>query len=241
MSNKPIIGITTNALFKPVGNTDGKWITYNNVEYEKAILRVGGIPLLLPVTSDLEVIKAQLDLCQGILLAGGDDLNPLTYSEEPTKLLGETNMATDRCHLAIAHYALITQKPLLGICRGMQVLNVACGGNVYQDLSEYPRERFKHTQTAPRFECCHSISTLEGSLLNQLLGATLQVNSFHHQAIHRLGTKVTDTAWSKDRIIEGIELDDYPFGVGVQWHPEIMLASDNKMLTLFETFISACI
>lgn len=237
---KPIIGITCNSLFKPVGTTDGKYITFNNREYETAILKAGGIPLLLPLITDTTILQSQVNLCHGILLAGGDDINPLLYGEEPTKFLGETNMLADKCHLATAKYALQRQKPLLGICRGMQVLNIACGGNVYQDISEYPRERYKHSQTAPRSQCCHTISTEENSLLHTLLGTTLQVNSFHHQAIHKLGKNINDTAWSKDRIIEGIELTDYPFAIGVQWHPEIMLTEGDLMLPLFEAFIHAC-
>lgn len=237
---KPIIGITTNLLYRPSGTSDGKYTTHNNQEYDLAIIQGGGLPILLPLTSDPTLIQQQVSLCDGILLAGGDDINPLLYGEEPLKALGETNTDVDIHHLALVKCAIKHQKPILGICRGMQLLNIACGGNVHQDLSDYPRERFKHSQLAPRSQCCHTITTEDDSLLFHLLGPSFPTNSFHHQALHRLGTNISATAWSKDRIIEGIELSNYPFGIGVQWHPEIMLQQSSDMLPLFKAFIEAC-
>ena len=239
--SKPIIGITSNLLYRSSGTIDGKFTTFNNQEYDKAIIMAGGIPILLPITSDEDIIQSQVSLCDGILLAGGDDVNPLLYGEEPQKYLGETNSDVDFHHLTLAKEALSKQKPILGICRGMQLLNIACGGNVYQDLSEYPREYFKHSQIAPRTQCSHTVKTEEDSLLCKLLGPSFQTNSFHHQALHRLGENISATAWSKDRIIEGIELTNYCFGIGVQWHPEIMLMQNQGMMPLFIAFIKACL
>ena len=236
---KPIIGITSNLLYRAAA-IDGKFATNNNREYDEAILQAGGIPLLLPITTDLDCIKHYVDLCDGILLAGGDDINPLLYGEEPDRNLGETNAEVDCNHLALAKYTLEKGKPLLGICRGMQVLNIACSGNVYQDLGDYPRDHIKHAQIALRAQCCHTIITEEGSKLHQLLGSSFPVNSFHHQAVHRLGENVLATAWAKDRIIEGIEVTTQPFAIGVQWHPEIMLHLDTSMQPLFTAFIHAC-
>lgn len=238
--NKPIIGITSNLLYRNVNDVDGKVTTCNNQEYDLAITKAGGIPILLPVTTDLDTIKAQVALCQGFLFAGGDDLNPLLYGEEPHKALGQVHSVTDRHQLTLIKQVLESRKPLLGICRGMQVLNVACGGNLYQDLSEYPRDRIKHSQLAPRHECTHTITVEPDSLIDTLLGDTFATNSFHHQAVHRLGTNIIATAWSKDRMIEGIELASYPFALGVQWHPEIMLMHSDAMLPLFTHFINSC-
>lgn len=237
---KPIIGITCNLIYHAVGNFDGKYIIGNNNEYDLAIAQTGGTPILLPSTNDDSIIKAQVDLCDGLLLAGGDDLNPLTYGEEPTKNLSSTDWRVDHYQLQLTRYALLKKKPILGICRGMQLLNIACGGNVYQDISHYPKESIKHMQSAPRDQVCHTVNTYEKSLLHQLLGPEFFTNSFHHQVIHKLGDSIQATAWAKDNVIEGIEKNNYPFAIGVQWHPEIMLKTNANMLPLFENFISSC-
>lgn len=237
---KPIIGITTNLLYRP-GPYSGRYATNNNQDYEAAIFKAGGIPILLPPTKSITDIEGQLNICNGLLLAGGDDVNPILYGEQPNQHLGETNTLTDLHHLNLTKLALEKQIPILGICRGMQVLNIVCGGNVYQDLSEYPHQYLQHQQKAPRYESIHAITTDKNCLLNQILGSSFNTNSFHHQVIHKLGTDMIATAWAKDFAIEGIELQNYPFAIGVQWHPEIMLTRSNEMLPLFKRFIEVCI
>lgn len=237
---KPIIGITTNLLYRP-GPSSGRYATNNNQDYEEAIFRTGGIPILLPPTTSIKDIEIQLNICDGLLLAGGDDVNPILYGEQPSKYLGETNALVDLHHLTLTKLALERQMPILGICRGMQVLNIARGGNIYQDLSEYPHQYLQHQQKAPRHDAIHTISTDKNCLLNQILGSSFNTNSFHHQVIHNLGSDIIATAWSKDFAIEGIELLNYPFALGVQWHPEIMLTHTDEMLPLFKKFIEVCI
>lgn len=237
--SKPIIGITTNLLYRP-GPYSGRYSTNNNKDYEDAILKAGGIPILLSPTTQLEDTKAQLLLCQGLLLAGGDDLSPILYGEQPSKGLGETNSLVDIHHLNLAKLALQQKLPILAICRGIQVLNIAKGGNVYQDINEYPHQSLQHQQKASRYDVSHTVTTDKSSLLNELLGASFLTNSFHHQSLHKLGQDVIATAWAKDLVIEGIELQNYPFGIGVQWHPEIMLALSDTMLPLFKKFIEVC-
>ncbi|MGL4362470.1 MAG: gamma-glutamyl-gamma-aminobutyrate hydrolase family protein [Cellulosilyticaceae bacterium] len=239
--SRPIIGITANLLYRTVGNSDGKYITYNNQDYEQCIFKTGGIPLILSVTDKIDLIQAQVDCCDGILLAGGDDINPILYGEEPSKNLGETNLLVDSNHLSVAKYALSKRIPILGICRGMQVLNIASGGNVFQDLSEYHTTHLNHSQNAPRTDYCHTVTTEDNSILRKTLGTSFFVNSFHHQAVHKLGENIIATAYSKDRLIEAIEHQDYPFFLGVQWHPEILAVHNNSMSTLFNAFIMACI
>ena len=238
--NKPIIGITTNLLYRS-GPYSGRYSTNNNKDYEDAIFKAGGIPILLPPTADLQAAQSQLHLCQGLLLAGGDDINPLLYGEQPSKGLGETHLLVDIHHLNLAKLAIRRTMPILAICRGMQALNIAQGGNVYQDIIEYSSSVFQHHQNASRYDVCHTVTTTQNSLLNTLLGDSFPTNSFHHQALHKLGENILVTAQTDDHIIEGIELEGYPFAVGVQWHPETMLSVSDSMLPLFKKFIETCL
>lgn len=238
---KPIIGITCNLSHRQVGDFDGKFVVGNNEEYHYAIIKAGGIPILLPELPHSIHPRTQVDLCDGILLAGGDDINPLSYGEEPSKYLQSTDWRVDTYHLALTQYALQQQKPILGICRGMQLLNIACGGNVYQDVTLYPHDTIKHMQSSPRDQICHTVTTDEESIIHTLLGHQFLTNSFHHQVLHKLGKGLLATGWSKDRVIEAIEKTNHPFTIGVQWHPEIMLKTSTTMLPLFEKFITHCL
>lgn len=239
MSTKPIIGIPTHLMF--IGNSlGGKDICYISEEYCQSVSKAGGIPLLLPPTTSLEDLTGQLKFCNGLLLPGGDDINPLIYGEEPYKDLGEVHLKVDRYEITLTQLALELNVPILGICRGCQLLNIACGGNVYQDLSEYPSAYLKHTQKAKRYEPTHTISISPSSLLTPIFGTTLSVNSFHHQAINHLGKDLVATAYAKDGIIEAIEMPSRHFVMGVQWHPEIMLMDSDAMLPLFELFVLSC-
>ena len=233
----PIIGITTNTSFYSFKNIDSKYSIGNNSEYCNCIERVGGIPLFLPISTQESTLLHFVSLCDGFLFAGGDDITSSLYGEEPHALLGQTCPTTDRSHLTLIQLVLASKKPILAICRGMQLLNIACGGNVYQDLSEYPSPPLQHSQFAPRAQATHSVTTTPHSLLATLLGDTFLTNTFHHQAIHQLGHSVVATAFTKDGVIEGIELTDYPFAIGVQWHPEVMLSCSPSMLPLFADFI----
>lgn len=237
---KPIIGIPMHLMYVGSNPFGGKEISYCNEDFTQAIYKAGGIPLLLPFVSSKDDILTQLILCDGILLPGGDDINPLLYGEEPSKDLGDVCARIDQYELTLATLALSSNKSILGICRGCQLLNIALGGNVYQDISEYPTPYLKHAQKARRFEPTHTITTTPGSILHNLFGDSVAVNSFHHQVIHKLGDGVVATAQAKDGIIEGIELPSKPFILGVQWHPEIMLTESESMLPLFKQFIDSC-
>lgn len=237
---KPIIGIPVHLMYVGSNPFGGKEIAYCNEEFTQAVYKSGGIPLLLPFVSSKDDILTQLILCDGILLPGGDDINPLLYGEEPSKDLGDVCARIDQYELTLTSLALSSNKPILGICRGCQLLNIALGGNVYQDIGEYPNFHLKHAQKARRFEATHTITTVPDSILHSLLGDSVAVNSFHHQVINTLGEGLLATARTKDGIIEGIELPSKPFTIGVQWHPEIMLNDSDSMLPLFKRFITSC-
>lgn len=231
---KPIIGITTD-----VDRMD-------NLElpkaYIQAIIRAGGIPLVLPIRieDDVEQILGMFD---GIVLSGGGDINPLLFNEEPHVSLGEVTPSRDTVELKLASLALELDKPILGICRGAQILSVVAGGNIYQDIhTQYKKEVIQHNQKAPKEHCSHSVQVATGSLLHSIVGSdTILVNSYHHQSINEVPSSFNLSGIASDGIIEAIEGVGKKFVLGVQWHPEqLAMVGDSNSLKIFEQFIEKC-
>lgn len=193
------------------------------LDYIKSIENAGGIPVPVAVTAKKN-LPALIKIIRGLLLSGGDDVDPSYFGEEPLPWQGEITPLRDRVEIALAKIALAQKIPVLGICRGAQVLNIAAGGSIYQDL-RYKKGKFlEHMQKAPRDHPFHNISVIEETTLYKVLGGRkiIRVNSFHHQAIKKLGTGFRVSALSLDGVIEGIESTEHPFAVGVQWHPEAL-------------------
>jgi putative glutamine amidotransferase len=207
--------------------------------YVQAVEKGGGVPLVLPLLSNLEDLPVQAESAAGFLLPGGDDVHPALYGEEPSLGLGAVHPHLDHFHMKAAHLALATGRPLLAICRGIQVLNVALGGTLWQDLPSRPEPTLQHSQKSFRFVATHGVTTMEGSLIRRLLGTTFLVNSFHHQAIRVPGKDVLVTASAPDGIPECVEVRGHPFALGVQWHPEEMLTAGDDMLPLFTGLVEA--
>ena len=236
---KPIIGVVASLSQETRANimesTERVFISekfINSVEY------AGGIPLILPYVEEMEDIKAQIDACDGIMLCGGMDIHPIYYGEEPHEKLGFVNSKEDEYQIKVARLSLNLHKPIIGICRGHQLLNIVCGGTLYQDMSEVPLGTIKHDQISKRYEPYHSINIVKGTKLEKMLGSSTLVNSLHHQCIKELGSGLKATAYSKDGIIEAIEMPGRDFVMGFQWHPEEMAAHKNEMmLGLFKEFI----
>jgi putative glutamine amidotransferase len=204
------------------------------------VIKAGGIPVILPILCDEESIRRQIELLDGVLLSGGVDINPLVYNEEPSPKLGYIFPDKDTFDLLIIKIACELKKPILAICRGHQILNVAFGGTLYQDLSDIEGCYIKHQQQAKDGAVTHTLNIVENSILHNILGSSIISNSFHHQSIKDLAPGFKVTAYSKDNVIEAIEKCNEKFVVGVQFHPEIMTAyNDKKMLKLFEAFINA--
>lgn len=237
---KPIIGINSSRVIKHETAYSHSVIESLGNDYVESVIKAGGIPIILPILSDEESIRRQIELLDGIILSGGIDINPLLYNEEPSPKLGYIFPDKDNFDILIAKIACELNKPILAICRGHQILNVAFGGTLYQDLSEIEGCYIKHQQQSKDGAVSHTVDIIEGSILHSILGNSIISNSFHHQAIKDLATGFIATAYSKDNIIEAIEKTGDQFVVGVQFHPEIMTAYNNiNALKIFEAFITA--
>ena len=226
---KPIIGIT--------GNFGDKGCELAQAYYA-SVIEAGGVPLVIPPSTNLTILDDILRRVDGILLSGGADVNPLWQGEDPIPQLGTVCPERDESELLLVRRACDFQIPLLGICRGMQMMTVALGGKVYQDMAAARPglPLIKHSQKAPRTLVTHQIETTPGSLMQALFGQQLYVNSFHHQAINDPGPRLRATAHAGDGIIEAIESTEYKCAIGVQWHPECL--SDDGKHALFNYFVN---
>lgn len=227
---RPLIGITCS------GDMDGNRL-YLNRQYVGAVAEAGGLPLLLPELGGLEAdFLKGLD---GILLSGGGDVDPFFFGEEPLPATGEISPRRDAFEIELARLALGAGLPVLGICRGIQVLNIAAGGTICQDISHVTESPLKHSQQAPRWHPTHRLDLSPGSLLAGILGgAPVRVNSFHHQAVARVAGGFTVAARTSDGVIEGLEAEK-GYAVGVQFHPEDMWERDRRFLNIFKSLVEA--
>jgi len=237
---KPIIGINASRVIKHETAYSHSVIESLGNDYVESVIKAGGIPIILPILSEEESIRRQIELLDGVILSGGIDINPLLYNEEPSPKLGYIFPDKDNFDILIAKIACELNKPILAICRGHQILNVAFGGTLYQDLSDIENCYIKHQQQSKDGAVTHTVDIIEGSILHSILGNSIISNTFHHQAIKDLAPGFKATAYSKDNIIEAVEKIGDQFVVGVQFHPEIMTAYNNKnALKIFEAFITA--
>lgn len=235
---KPIIGITS--AYEKEKELKNYHRTTVCIDYAKSIAEAGGIPLVIPTLENREDIRAQLEIVDGLLLSGGVDINPQYYNEDFLEGMGLVCPERDRNEWTILEEYLPTGKPILGVCRGMQLLNVFHGGSLYQDMRHISKEILKHRQDfLPELEV-HRVKLEENSILGRLYGNEVLTNSFHHQAISRLGKDLRVTGKTHDNIIEVIEGERKEFLLGVQWHPEMMSARGNKeMLKIFQEFVES--
>ncbi len=212
---RPVIGITASI-------SDDRLSFSQKQMYCQAVADCGGLPLILPPQEDPALVTEILLLLDGLLLAGGDDIDPALYGEEKLPTCGLITPIRDSWELPLCREAVQRQIPLLGICRGIQVLNVALGGTLYQDLpSQRSDSAIVHQQAEPPETATHAVRVAEGSALAQTLGRTqLMTNSHHHQAVKALAEELTATAWAEDGVVEGVELCGSAFCLAVQWHPE---------------------
>ncbi|MBZ4663722.1 MAG: putative gamma-glutamyl-gamma-aminobutyratehydrolase [Caloramator sp.] len=235
---RPVIGVLGNILIMEGGILPGIERAYVNYDYIDAIIKVGGVPYIVPMNLEEEIIAKQISLLDGLILSGGFDVNPLLYGEQPSKHQDYTYPEIDEFYLKSINFALDKNIPILGICKGMQMLNVALGGSLYQDISQVEGSYIKHVQSAKRSTPTHSVSFNKGSKLYEIFGEKTFINSYHHQCVKKLGQGLMAVAFSDDNIVEAIELEGKDFVVGVQWHPEMMVQNPkSNMIKLFEEFI----
>ena len=209
-----------------------------NNPYLEAVVLSGGIPLPIPCLSDSEQLKVILDMCDGLLLPGGVDVNPSYYDEDPHQQLGFVQPDMDAIGIKLIQLAAERKMPMLGICRGGQMLNVAFGGSLYQDIAAtYEKPSIQHQQKAPSSLAMHKIKVEEGTLLFEIIGSTeVFTNTLHHQAVKALGKDLIVSARASDGIIEAIESEDRTI-LGLQWHPELMIHTQPEMNKIFAHFI----
>ena len=190
-------------------------------EYETAVMHAGGTPITLPMTDSLTVVEEALALADALILTGGADINPFLYGEDKLPECGVLQPRRDQLELMVYHAALRRKMPILGICRGHQLVNVANGGSLYQDIAAQTGSSLVHPRHDAPQDCVHEVTIVKDSLLYQVLGVeTLTVNSRHHQAVHKLGHDLRVTATAPDGTIEAVEFTkSYPM-LCVQWHPE---------------------
>jgi putative glutamine amidotransferase len=230
-TSRPVIGLTV--------GIEGNGYFSIRPEYVRAVEKAGGTPVLLAPAPAAEV-AARLAAVDGLILTGGDDVDPALYGE-PAHPTSKWTRERDTFELAAVREALERDMPVLAICRGQQVLNVALGGTLVQDIPDQRPEAGAHKlKGVPRWEVAHEVEVTAGTRLRAIVGAdVVGVNSFHHQAVRDVGRGLVVSARSRDGIIEGVELPDRRFVVGIQWHPEAMWNQEPDHQELFRALVGA--
>lgn len=244
--SRPLIGIPAQTLQAIDDIPEGlphSWVM--NSRYFSAAAEAGGVPIMVPLfAEDPDLLRAVYDRLDGVLLAGGVDMHPITYGEPPHPRLGRTDQARDIVELALAKWAIADRKPILGLCRGSQVLNVALGGTLWQDIEAQVPTAIKHAclpnEGYARDYLAHEVTIAPGSRLHAAFeAASVPVNSMHHQAVKTLAPSLQVSAHAPDGMVEAIESGTDHFLVGVQWHPEIFEDRDERTRRLFRDFVNA--
>ena len=245
MTDRPLIGITTQTLQAIDGIPEGlPHSVVMNQRYYHAAASAGAAPVLIPLLDEMEPLRAVYEAMDGILIPGGVDVDPAAFGETPHERLGRIDPSRDRVELQLVRWAVEDHKPVLGLCRGLQVINVALGGTLYQDLeAQYPNA-LKHdyfpTYGFERDYLAHEVALTPGTRLRHALDAeAISVNSMHRQGIKELARSLAPAATAPDGLIEAIESCDDGFLVGVQWHPEVFEATDPNTEQLFSEFLAA--
>jgi putative glutamine amidotransferase len=239
---KPVIGLSSN--YVPPGDPrcpSQSGAYYMNRSYVALLRQAGTLPINFPHATEREDLAQLLDRVDGLLLTGGRDLDPAAYGEEPHAANDPVDPERTASDLALARLAVERRYPILAVCLGLQTLNVAFGGSLWQDLSsQHPSEVTHRRPLAEHARLAHTVGIVEGSLLHRSVGRTqLEVNSTHHQGVRDIGPRLVPTAVAPDGIVEALELPALPFCLGVQWHPESLAPEHPPHQALFDAFVAA--
>ncbi len=235
MTAAPLIGITPH----PATDPDAAGLSGLLDQIVRGVEQAGGLPVVVPLGLSAATLRAVFDRLDGLLLSGGGDVDPASYGGEDHAALSGVDAGRDAAELTLTRWAVAAGRPLFGICRGLQVLNVALGGTLYADLAERDGTG-RHTfyPDLPPDLRPHAVSVEPGSLLAGIVGPELDVNSMHHQGCRQLAPGVLVVARAPDGLVEGLEVAGHPFALAVQWHPECLLGVP-AMRGLFEAFVAA--
>ena len=234
----PIIGLTSTV----ATNTSGSHVIQLGQAYIDAVQKAGGVPLIIPVGIDQVEIKYLVSRLDGVLLTGGGDIDPRTFKGDSHPKVYGIVPERDALEFYLLKAAVATNKPFLAICRGIQVMNVAFGGDLYTHIQDQVQKSLKHDWIPkfPRDKIAHTVRLIPGSKLHRIFETDeIRVNSLHHQGIKTVGEGLKATAFAPDGLVEGLEVDGAGFALGVQWHPEC-LPNDEKSAKLFKAFVNAC-
>jgi putative glutamine amidotransferase len=237
--DRPLIGLTT---YRKVSRDSGVPLYGLMRSYVQAVLAAGGIPLLIPLGLDNDDLSTVLRRVDGLILPGGGDIDPANYRGSANDLLRGIDQDRDRVEIDLAQKAVLTGKPFLAICRGHQVLNVALGGTMWEDLDTQMPGHIRHDYygVGARTDRPHVVHVRPGSRLAGILDTNeIPVNSLHHQGLRDLAPQLIVSATAPDGLVEGVEIEGHPFAVGVQWHPENLVEIDPAMHNLFVSLVEA--
>jgi putative glutamine amidotransferase len=241
---RPVIGIATQTQEAVPGELPACWVM--GQRYVRVLTAAGAVPWLIPLLpDDAATLRGTYDRLDGVFLTGGVDVEPARYGEERHPLCGRNDPARDATEIQLVRWAVADHKPLLGVCRGVQVLNVAAGGTLYQDVAAQRPGALKHdhfpTREGGRRDfLAHPVRVAAGSHLARILGVgEAPVNSMHHQGIKDLAPPLAATAFAPDGLVEGVEGGNGHFLLGVQWHPEELADASAAMRRLFTAFVEA--
>ncbi len=238
---RPTIGITAD--YEPATHASlddpDESLHFVKDDMVRAVSAAGGVPLLIPCSSDASLVEAFLEAVDGLIFSGsGADIDPAHYGEEPYPALGPSNPDRLVFELALARRALEGRLPLLGICGGLQTLNVAGGGTLYQDIASQMPDALQHKPDAPSSQPVHSVRLDEASRLRSIVGrSNLEVNSTHHQSVKDVAAPFTVSAVAPDGVIEAVEAPGERFVLGLQWHPEYLAEACPASRAIFEAFV----
>lgn len=240
LTKRPLVGIPTwndDSVFYP-----GVELYGINVSYVNTLRKAGALPILVPLHMDKDSLRGIFERLDGIFLAGGGDIAPRVYNPKSREAFDSSDIERDITELTLVKWALDANMPVLGVCRGIQIINIACGGSLYHDLSKERPGEIRHDYIGPdykRDQISHEVTFPTSGYLSDIFGASTGVNSMHHQGVAEVGMGLQVAATSADGLTEAVHSTEHRFVLGTQWHPEELMKTDTRHKTVFNDFLCA--